>query len=97
MATLLRVVDRLVVLDHGEKIAEGDAARGRREPPGDRGVPRRAGGARLMLELARRHRRLRRLHGALGREPLRGQRRGGGRGRAQRRGQDHPAARHLRA
>ena len=32
MATLMRVVDRVVVLDHGEKIAEGAAARGRRGP-----------------------------------------------------------------
>ena len=51
MATLMRVVDRVVVLDHGEKIAEGAAARGRGGPAGHRGVPRREGGARLMLEL----------------------------------------------
>ncbi len=44
MATLMRVVDRLVVLDHGEKIAEGRRARWRRTR-GDRGVPGREGGA----------------------------------------------------
>ena len=32
MATLMRVVDRVVVLDHGEKIAEGAPARGRGGP-----------------------------------------------------------------
>jgi branched-chain amino acid transport system ATP-binding protein len=32
MATLMRVVDRLVVLDHGEKIAEGLPAQVARDP-----------------------------------------------------------------
>ncbi len=49
-----------------------------------------------MLELAAGHRGLRPLHRALGREPARGPGRGGGGGGPERRGQDHPDARHLR-
>ena len=72
MATLMRVVDRVVVLDHGEKIAEGRPLRGRRGPARDRGLSRREDRAGMsLLELRRRHRGLRRLHRAVGRRPPR--------------------------
>ena len=40
MGVLMRVVDRVMVLDHGEKIAEGLPSRGRRRPAGHRGLSR---------------------------------------------------------
>ena len=40
MGVLMRVVDRCIVLDHGEVIAAGQARRGRARPEGDRGLPR---------------------------------------------------------
>ena len=40
MGALMRVVDRCIVLDHGEVIAAGHAAAGGARPAGDRGLPR---------------------------------------------------------
>ena len=40
MGVLMRVVDRVMVLDHGEKISEGPAERGRERPARDRGLSR---------------------------------------------------------
>ena len=66
MGVLMRVVDRVMVLDHGEKISEGLPSRGRERPAGDRGLSRHRrgfepargrrsapprGGLRSMLEL----------------------------------------------
>jgi branched-chain amino acid transport system ATP-binding protein len=52
MATLMRVVDRVVVLDHGEKIAEGLPLEVGQGSDGDRGLSGRHGGAGMsMLEL----------------------------------------------
>ena len=104
MATLMRVVDRVVVLDHGEKIAEGRAARGGRGPARRRGVPRREDRADVSAPACRsgadararrRHRRLRPVHRAVGRGPARRGGRGGGGGRPERRGQDDADARDL--
>ena len=40
MGVLMRVVDRVMVLDHGEKISEGLPARGRQRSARDRGLSR---------------------------------------------------------
>ena len=40
MGVLMRVVDRVMVLDHGEKIAEGLPAAVVERPAGDRGLSR---------------------------------------------------------
>ena len=47
MATLMRIVDRVVVLDHGEKIAEGRPLEVAEDPRVDRGLPRREDRARV--------------------------------------------------
>ena len=94
MGVLMRVVDRVVVLDHGEKIFDG--------------APKAAQSDARVVEVylgadarpdagAREHRcGLRRLPGAVRRLHERQRRRGRGRDRRQRRRQDHAAARHLR-
>ena len=43
MRFVFGISDRVLVLDHGEPIAEGRAGRGPARPEGDRGVPRQAG------------------------------------------------------
>jgi hypothetical protein len=44
MGVLMRVVDRVMVLDHGEKIAEGLPRAGGGRPARDRGLSRHPGG-----------------------------------------------------
>ena len=58
MGVLMRIVDRVIVLDHGEKIFEGAPARGGGRSARDRSLSRQ--GARLELDAVARHR-LRRL------------------------------------
>ena len=41
MAAMMRLAQRIVMLHHGEKIAEGTPARDRQRPPGHRRLPRR--------------------------------------------------------
>ena len=110
MGVLMRVVDRVMVLDHGEKIAEGLPAEVVERPAGDRGLSRHRrrcdagrGGAsaplrqaRAMLELEIGRCGLRDLPGAVRRRPRRQGRRGGGRDRPQRRRQDDLDAGDLR-
>jgi len=50
MGVLMRIVDRVIVLDHGEKIFEGAPALAAVDPPRDRGLSRQGTG--LMLSLA---------------------------------------------
>ena len=95
MGVLMRVVDRVVVLDHGEKIFDGAAARRRsRTAAWSRSISARtrrdadAGAAKASMRAT-----------AASRPCLafdeRRCRRGGGRDRRQRRRQDDAAARHL--
>ncbi len=46
MGVLMPIVDRVIVLDHGEKIFEGSPTEAARQRPGDRGLPRQAAGVR---------------------------------------------------
>ena len=80
MGVLMRVVDRVVVLDHGEKIFDGAP----KAAQADAEVVEVYLGADagLMLELDPHRCRLRRLPGAVRRVHARQRRRGGGRGSA---------------
>ena len=97
MGVLMRVVDRVIVLDHGEKIFEGAPAQAAVDPRVTEVYLGKSAGLSRMLSLAAVsagygsfQRPVRRLaRGAAGR--------GGRRHRAERRRQDHADARHFRA
>ena len=107
MGVLMRVVDRCVVLDHGEVIAAGKPAGRGARPESDRGLPGHRRGAKcrppiaerraLMLQAGKRLGGLRQLPGAVRHQPRGQRRRDGGGDRAERRRQDHAAARDLAA
>ena len=94
MGVLMRVVDRVVVLDHGEKIFDGAP----KAAQSDKQVVEVYLGAdaRLMLELEGIDAGYGGFQALFGVSMSVERRRGGGRDRRQRRRQDHAAARHLR-
>ena len=104
MKVVLSLCTRIVVLHHGELIAEGDAADDRARRARRAGLSRRRYARRRrrpmaepLLEVAGPRRRLRRRAGAVGRRPRGAARRDHRPRRLQRRGQDHADAHHLRA